>query len=148
MNTVKFTAAGAKRFYAVKLDQLKKQDNVKDSDSRPGLLQSDGFQAAYLESDDSFAYVSRQGSKLDYGVYTPDGPVQAGTIDPQGESFLESNLRASGVSSGRHSDYEEVTGYTVADDRTKVFAERMGSTFSAALDEAFTTGQLSANLLK
>jgi hypothetical protein len=149
MESVTYTAAGCKRFYAVKLDQLKARDNQQDGDSRPGLIHGeDGFQAAYVTQDEAFAFVTRLGSRLEFGVYTPGGPVQAGTLDPNGESTLESNLRASGLSSGRHSDYTEVTGYSVSDDNTRQFAERTSAGFSVALDEAFVSGHLSQNLLK
>lgn len=149
METIKYTAAGAKRFYKVRLDQLKTQDNKNDQDARTGLIQGeDGFQAAYVEQQDSFAFVARQGQKLEWGVYTPDGPVQAGNLDPKGESTMESNIRASGLSSGRHSDYEEVSGYAVNDERTQKFAARKSAVFNAALDEAFVAGQLSPELLK
>lgn len=149
MDTIKFNAAGVKRYYALKLDLLKAKDNVADSDPRQGVIAGqDGFRAAYLETKDSFGFVSQQGSKLEYAIYTPDGAIQAGTIDPNGETFIESNLRASGLSSGRISDYDEVSGYYVNDDRTKMFAERKRAEFSAALDQAFLTGHLSENVLR
>ncbi|MBX3171429.1 MAG: hypothetical protein KF760_28735 [Candidatus Eremiobacteraeota bacterium] len=146
---IKYNAAGVQRYYALKLDLLKAKDNVEaDQDQRAGVISQDGFRAAYLEKDDSFAFVSQQGSRLEYAVFTPKGSIQAGTIDPQGESFLESNLYSSGISSGRMTDYDEVIGSKVEDDRDKAFAERKQAQFSAALEEAFLIGHLPESVLR
>jgi len=143
MEISKQSAASVQRSYAQKLDQLKARDNVQDTDERPGVIAQDGFRAAYVEHKESFAFVTQQGSKLEYAVFTPDGPVQSGSIDANGESYLEQNIATSGLTSGHQSDYDEVAGYKVADERTRGFAQRKEAEFSAALDQAFKTGKLS-----
>lgn len=133
MNVTKSEASEVRSRYQARLSELKSEDNnLFDADVRSGAVRAEGFQAAFVEQGDSFAYVARQGKTLEYAVFTPDDEVKGGRLTEAGGSF-ERNTLASGLTSGHQSDYTEVKSTPVEPSQTAGFERVIGGLLDQAL---------------